>query len=365
MPRTKRRSRNSTSRSTPRPSLTERLTDWLDEQLYRLVLEGSITTRRLVHRDGAADPGAVAVVVAVRVARRTLRTNRGGDYRLFGAAELSAAEHRATARTVRSRRELGRGHPAPAAGRRASPRGNRRAHPGSRSHRRRTRPRRGAELPNLASEFASAATAFNDVTYGELPGTRPPISWSPISTTAYGPAPSQSRPRPRQPAGTTVGPKFGDAHRQPSVRPPAAVGAGAVGGAGTGRHRRGRHADGLADRAPARWSDGSDGHLSRRSPTPWLRSFATTASTSWSPAPPTMPNEPPAPTPCSWSPQTPYLIDDDLLRTAGRSPRRPTAGGTDVAHPGGAGPGGPRSPAREPSAASRTATCAKRNERER
>ena len=40
---------------------------------------------------------AVAVVVAVRIARRTMRTNRGDDYTLFGSHELSAAEHRATA----------------------------------------------------------------------------------------------------------------------------------------------------------------------------------------------------------------------------------------------------------------------------
>ena len=40
---------------------------------------------------------AVAVVVAVRIARRTMRTNRGDGYALFGDHELSAAEHRATA----------------------------------------------------------------------------------------------------------------------------------------------------------------------------------------------------------------------------------------------------------------------------
>ena len=39
----------------------------------------------------------VAVVVAIRIARRTMRTNRGSGYALFGENELSAAEHRATA----------------------------------------------------------------------------------------------------------------------------------------------------------------------------------------------------------------------------------------------------------------------------
>ena len=40
---------------------------------------------------------AVAVVVAVRVARRTMRTNRGRQSALFGSHEMSSAEHRATA----------------------------------------------------------------------------------------------------------------------------------------------------------------------------------------------------------------------------------------------------------------------------
>ena len=82
----------------PKPSLTERLSEWIDELLYRIVAEGSTV------------PGGwftiavllilllvVALVVAVRIARRTMRTNRGGDHALFGAHELSAAEHRATA----------------------------------------------------------------------------------------------------------------------------------------------------------------------------------------------------------------------------------------------------------------------------
>ncbi len=40
---------------------------------------------------------AVAVVVAVRIARRTMRTNRGGKHALFDTHEFSAAQHRATA----------------------------------------------------------------------------------------------------------------------------------------------------------------------------------------------------------------------------------------------------------------------------
>ncbi len=82
----------------PKASLTERLMDWLDELLYKLAMSAS-----------AQVPGgwftlsvllillAIAIVVAVRIARRTMRTNRGGGYALFGDHELSAAEHRATA----------------------------------------------------------------------------------------------------------------------------------------------------------------------------------------------------------------------------------------------------------------------------
>ena len=34
---------------------------------------------------------AVAIVVAVRIARRTMRTNRGGEHALFDSQEFSAA----------------------------------------------------------------------------------------------------------------------------------------------------------------------------------------------------------------------------------------------------------------------------------
>ena len=63
----------------PKASLTERLSDWLDELLYRIAQEGSslpggwftVTVLLIIL--------AVAVVVAVRIARRTMRTNRGGE----------------------------------------------------------------------------------------------------------------------------------------------------------------------------------------------------------------------------------------------------------------------------------------------
>jgi hypothetical protein len=155
----------------PKGSLTQRLHEWIHELLFRLI------------EKGASVPGGwftlsvlfilliVATVVAVRVARRTIRTHRGGDYQLFDTGQLSAEEHRAIAErfaaagnwtaAIRHRlRAVARGLEEtrildPAAGRTA----NELAHDA------------GARIPHLASELSQAATAFNDVTYGERPGT--------------------------------------------------------------------------------------------------------------------------------------------------------------------------------------------------
>ena len=40
---------------------------------------------------------AIAVAVAVQIVRRTMRSNRGGDYQLFEAGQLTSDQHRATA----------------------------------------------------------------------------------------------------------------------------------------------------------------------------------------------------------------------------------------------------------------------------
>ncbi len=152
-------------------SAGKQFSDWLNELIYRLL------------QKAASIPGgwltsvvlflllAVAVVVAVRVARRTMRTHRGGDYQLFGAGQLTAAQHRATAENyaaegnwaaaIRHRlRAVARqleetGVLEPALGRTA----NELARDA------------GTALPHLGGELSGAATAFNDVTYGERPGT--------------------------------------------------------------------------------------------------------------------------------------------------------------------------------------------------
>ncbi|OBI43907.1 hypothetical protein A5707_03820 [Mycobacterium kyorinense] len=155
----------------PKASLTQRFHDWVDELLFRLVEKGSelpggwFTIAVLLILLGAG------LVVAIRVWQRMLRTRRGVDNPLFDGGQLSAATHRATAerlaaegnwttairhrlraiaRTLEETRVL---EPAP----------GRTANELARDA--------GVRIPQLASEFAQAAAAFNDVTYGERPGT--------------------------------------------------------------------------------------------------------------------------------------------------------------------------------------------------
>ncbi|BBY06071.1 DUF4129 domain-containing protein [Mycobacterium noviomagense] len=155
----------------PKESPIQRLHDWLDDLVYRVL------------HAGASMPGgwftvsvllilvAVGVGVTIHIARRTLRTSRGGDHPVFDGGQLSAAQHRATAEefaaqgdwaaairhrlraVARSLQDSGVISPMP--GRTA----NELAHDA------------GVRLPHLASEMSQAANAFNDVTYGGRPGT--------------------------------------------------------------------------------------------------------------------------------------------------------------------------------------------------
>lgn len=154
----------------PKASLTERISDWLDQLLYRVAAEG------------AAVPGGwftitvllillvAAVIVAVRIARRTMRSSRAAEP-LFGVHQLTAAEHRAAAQqcaaagdwatAIRHRlRAVARqleddGVLTPVPGRTASELAR----------------AAGSALPQLDTEFADATQTFNDVTYGGLPGS--------------------------------------------------------------------------------------------------------------------------------------------------------------------------------------------------
>jgi hypothetical protein len=155
----------------PKGSLTQRLHEWIHELLFRLVEKGSDVPGGWFTVSVLLALLIVAIVIAVRVARRTMRTHHGGDYQLFDTGQLSAAQHRVAAErfaaegnwtaAIRHRlRAVARGLEEteildPAPGRTA----NELAHDA------------GARVPHLAFELSQAATVFNDVTYGQRPGT--------------------------------------------------------------------------------------------------------------------------------------------------------------------------------------------------
>jgi hypothetical protein len=155
----------------PKASLTQGIQEWIHNLIFRLIEKGSSLPGGWFTLSVLCILLIAAIVVAVRVARRTIRTRRGGDYQLFDTGQLSADEHRAIAErfaaesnwtaAIRHRlRAVARGLEEtrildPAPGRTA----NELAHDA------------GTRLPHLRHELSSAATAFNDVTYGERPGT--------------------------------------------------------------------------------------------------------------------------------------------------------------------------------------------------
>jgi hypothetical protein len=157
----------------PKASLTERLMDWISELLYKLMAEGSSVPGGWFTISVLLTLLAVAVVVAVRIARRTMRTKRGSGYSLFGAHELSAAEHRATAEQHAAIGNWSAAirHRLRAVARQLEENGVLDPVPGRTA----TELARdaGRAVPNLAAELLMAADAFNDVTYGERPGTEP------------------------------------------------------------------------------------------------------------------------------------------------------------------------------------------------
>jgi hypothetical protein len=155
----------------PKPSLTERLMDWFNELLYKLMVEGSSVPGGWFTLSLLLILLAVAIVVAIRIARRAMRTNRDGEYALFGEHVLSAAEHRATAEQSAAAGNWAAAirHRLRAVARQLEENAVLDAVPGRTA----TELARdaGRAVPNLAAELLLAADAFNDVTYGERPGT--------------------------------------------------------------------------------------------------------------------------------------------------------------------------------------------------
>lgn len=155
----------------PKASLTERLVDWLNELLYKLIVEGSSVPGGWFTIAVLLTMLVVAIVVAIRIARRTMHTNRGDGYSLFGEHQLSAAEHRAAAEQSAAAGNWAAAirHRLRAIARQLEENGVLDQVPGQTA----TELARdaGQAVPNLAAELAWAAGSFNDVTYGERPGT--------------------------------------------------------------------------------------------------------------------------------------------------------------------------------------------------
>jgi Domain of unknown function (DUF4129) len=155
----------------PKGSISQRVDEWIHDLLFRIIEKGSSVPGGWFTISVLLTLLVVAVVIAVRIARGTMRSHHDGDYQLFDTGQLSAAQHRSAAErfaaeenwaaAVRHRlRAVARGleetdilDPAP----------GRTANELARDA--------GARLFHLASELSHAATIFNDVTYGERPGT--------------------------------------------------------------------------------------------------------------------------------------------------------------------------------------------------
>lgn len=157
----------------PKPSLSERITEWINDLLYRITVEGAAIPGGWFTIAVLAILVVAALVVAVRIARRTMRTHRDADYALFAGKELTAAEHRATAQQYAAQGDWAAAirHRLRAVARQLeesavlSPVPGRTATELARDA--------GQVLPDFTTELLRAAEIFNDVTYGERPGTEP------------------------------------------------------------------------------------------------------------------------------------------------------------------------------------------------
>jgi hypothetical protein len=152
-------------------SAAQQFADWVNELLYRLLDKTSSIPGGWLTTTVLLIILAIAVVVAVHVARRTMRTRRGGDYLLFEAAPLTAAQHRATAESFAAQGDWAAAirHRLRAVARQLEETGVLEPAPGRTANE--LARDAGAALPHLAGELSQGATAFNDVTYGERPGT--------------------------------------------------------------------------------------------------------------------------------------------------------------------------------------------------
>jgi Domain of unknown function (DUF4129) len=157
----------------PRGSLTDLVVGWIDDLIYKIVAGGASVPGGWLTVTVLLVVVAVAVVVAVRVARRTMRTNRGSQSTLFGSHDLSSVEHRATAERFAASGDWAAAikHRLRAVARHLEETAVLNPVPGRTA----TELARdaGRAIPGLAGELRRAAETFNDVTYGDQPGTEP------------------------------------------------------------------------------------------------------------------------------------------------------------------------------------------------
>ncbi len=155
----------------PKASVTQQLREWVHELLYRLLEHGSALPGGWFTVSVLLTLLAVAAVMAVRIARHTIRTRHASDYQVFGAGQLTAAQHRATAEQFAAEGNWAAAirHRLRAVARALEENGTLDPSPGRTANE--LAAGAAERLPQLTSELSQSASAFNDVTYGQRPGT--------------------------------------------------------------------------------------------------------------------------------------------------------------------------------------------------
>jgi len=155
----------------PKGSISQRINEWIHELLYRIIEKGSSMPGGWLTITVLVILAIAAVVVAVRIARHTIRTRRDGDYQLFDAGQLTAAQHRAIAERCAAEEERTAAirHRLRAVARGFEESGTLDPAPGRTANELATDA--AEQLPALAAELAQSTTAFNDVNYCEQPAT--------------------------------------------------------------------------------------------------------------------------------------------------------------------------------------------------
>ncbi len=156
----------------PKGSVSQRVHEWIHELLYRIIEKGSSMPGGWLTITVLLMLSIAAVVIAVRIARHTIRTRRDDDYQLFDAGQLTAEQHRAIAERCATEEDWTAAirHRLRAVARGLEESGTLGSVPGRTANE--LAVDAAERLPALAAELSRSATAFNDVTYGGRPGTQ-------------------------------------------------------------------------------------------------------------------------------------------------------------------------------------------------